>query len=155
MRMSALFFGLGIGFILLFSIVGIGLYVLKSLGLYAMATKRDIENAWLAWIPIGDLHIIGKLVGPFNISTFKLDNPEVILPISGAIALVCGAIPLIGWLIATASYVLYCFAIYNLFIEYDEEHSVLFIILSIIFHVEGIFYFIIRNNNHKKNINIL
>lgn len=155
MRMSALFFGLGIGFILLFSIVGIGLYVLKSLGLYTMATKRDIENAWLAWIPIGDLHIIGKLIGPFSIGSFNLDNPDVILPISGAVAFVCGAIPLIGWIIAMAAYVIYCFAIYNLFIDYDEEHSVLYIILSIIFHIEGIFYFVMRNNEYNKDINIL
>ena len=42
-------------------LLGIATYVLTSLGLYALATRRGIKNAWLSWVPVINCWIIGSL----------------------------------------------------------------------------------------------
>ena len=37
----------------------IAAYVLRSIGLYAIAKRRGISNPWLAWIPVGQSWILG------------------------------------------------------------------------------------------------
>lgn len=37
------------------------LYILNVLGLYKIANRRGICHAWLAWIPLGDAWILGKI----------------------------------------------------------------------------------------------
>jgi len=49
-------------FSLLFFVVGIVFYVLKSIGLSTLAANRGLDNPWLAWIPVADLYIMGMLV---------------------------------------------------------------------------------------------
>ena len=56
-------YGLGVGllsnsFSFLF---GIAMYVLTSLGLYTLAKRRGIKNAWLSWVPVINCWIIGSL----------------------------------------------------------------------------------------------
>ena len=36
-------------------------YVLTAIALYTMATRRGLSNAWLSWIPVLNLWIIGSL----------------------------------------------------------------------------------------------
>ena len=40
---------------------GIAAYVLTALALYTMATRRGISNAWMSWVPVLNLWIIGSL----------------------------------------------------------------------------------------------
>ena len=42
-------------------VFGIVLYVLQSIGIYAVAKRRGINNPWLAWIPVGVLWILGSI----------------------------------------------------------------------------------------------
>ena len=42
-------------------LLGIATYVLTSLGLYALATRRGIKNPWLSWVPVLNCWIIGSL----------------------------------------------------------------------------------------------
>ena len=42
-------------------LLSIAAYVLTSLGLYTMATRRGIQNAWLSWVPVINCWIIGSL----------------------------------------------------------------------------------------------
>lgn len=37
------------------------LYILNVLGLYKIANRRGICHAWLAWIPLGDAWILGRI----------------------------------------------------------------------------------------------
>ena len=39
--------------------LGIAAYVLLGLGLFALAKNRRIQNPWLAWIPVGNLWLLG------------------------------------------------------------------------------------------------
>ena len=48
--------------ILLFSLaLGITFYVFSSLGLYSHAKRHNISNPWLAWLPVGNYWVSGKL----------------------------------------------------------------------------------------------
>lgn len=38
---------------------GVGGYVLQSISFYSIATRRGIKHAWLSWIPVGSLWILG------------------------------------------------------------------------------------------------
>ena len=51
-----------------FLILGIGLisYVLSSLAYYKIAKRRNIENAWLAWIPFGNSWIMGRVANEYD-----------------------------------------------------------------------------------------
>lgn len=40
---------------------GIVLYVLQSLGLYRIAVRRELKNPWLAWVPVGNVWMLGMI----------------------------------------------------------------------------------------------
>ena len=43
------------------SVISIAAYVLTALALYSMAQRRHIAHAWLSWMPVADLWILGAL----------------------------------------------------------------------------------------------
>lgn len=43
------------------SLLGIASYVLTSMALHTLATRRGIGNAWLSWVPVLNVWIIGSL----------------------------------------------------------------------------------------------
>ena len=49
--------------------VSIALYVLQALGLYAIAQRRGIARAWLAWVPIGNLWLLASIADDFKQKT--------------------------------------------------------------------------------------
>ncbi|HQA08107.1 MAG TPA: hypothetical protein PLM20_08240 [Syntrophomonadaceae bacterium] len=57
------------GFILLFLLLGLVFYILFSLGLYTMAKRRDLPNAWLAWIPFAQIYTMGEVIGPVKLGS--------------------------------------------------------------------------------------
>lgn len=42
-------------------LVSIAVYIVSSLSLYSIADRRGIGKPWLAWIPIGNLWILGSI----------------------------------------------------------------------------------------------
>ena len=44
-------------------------YVLRSIGLYAIAKRRGISNPWLAWIPVAWVWILGSISDQFRYVT--------------------------------------------------------------------------------------
>ena len=64
--MDFIFDGLGVGvaaFYTVYSLVvssfGIASYVLRALGLYAIAKRRGINHPWMSWVPVLDLWVLG------------------------------------------------------------------------------------------------
>jgi hypothetical protein len=51
---------------ILIVLINIVLYVLKSLGLYAIATRRGIACAWLVWLPVGCEWITASLADQYR-----------------------------------------------------------------------------------------
>ena len=39
--------------------MGIAIYVLRSVGLYSIAKRRQIRHAWFAWVPLVDQYLLG------------------------------------------------------------------------------------------------
>ena len=37
----------------------IGMYVLRSIGIYAVAKRRGLKHAWFAWLPVVDHYLLG------------------------------------------------------------------------------------------------
>ena len=132
-------------FAFIFLIIAVVLYVLVSLGLYKMAVNQKIENPWLAWIPIADFYILGKLI---KIQTYEIPHIELVLPIGCLAVAVLGSIPLIGWLLNLAYAVLCLFAIFKLYKMYKPEQAILYLVLSIVLPFMGpIFIFMMRNDS--------
>lgn len=48
-------------FYLLMLAVAVAAYIFQSLGLYTVAKRRGIHNPWLAWIPIGNMWLMGSI----------------------------------------------------------------------------------------------
>ena len=44
----------------------VALYVLSSLGVYTIAKRRGIRNCGLAWVPVGNLWVIGAIADQFE-----------------------------------------------------------------------------------------
>lgn len=54
---------LGLVLILYVGIMAFGIlsYVLESIGMYSIAKRRGLNNPWLAWLPVGNLWILGLI----------------------------------------------------------------------------------------------
>lgn len=57
----AIFSGFIFAFIFIIFFVFIILYIFKAIGLQSLAKKAGYENTWLAWIPIVDAFLFGKV----------------------------------------------------------------------------------------------
>lgn len=67
-------------------IIAVGAYILKSCGLYKIAEKKGIENAWAAWIPFVRIYYQGELAGKITIGKKTLKKPGIwliLLPMAG------------------------------------------------------------------------
>ena len=59
---------------------GLVMYILRSLALHTIAKRRGLQNAWLAWIPVGQEWIIGSVSDQYQYLTKgKIQNRRKIL----------------------------------------------------------------------------
>jgi hypothetical protein len=125
----------------------IAAYILFSIGLYRLARNQNNPNAWLAWIPLLQLYIIGKIVGEVSLGSQKITRLDIIMPVSPLIVGVLYSVPffgaMIGSLASMALVVFFLYVLYHLYKMYAPESAVLYTILSIV--VAPIMIFIIRD----------
>ena len=145
----AFFAGMAVVFGILI-IIGVALYLLFAFGLFKMAKNQRIEQAWLAFIPIVQLYIIGLLVGDkITIFDNEFTNLGVILVVASLASLVLSFIPFIGILFTLAYLALFYYVLYNLFVLY-EENAVLYLVLSIIVpFLLPVFVFMMREKHPR------
>lgn len=134
-------------YLFIIAIVGLVLYVFQSLAFHRLAKNKNIELAWLAWVPIAQNYIFGKILDdkvPFGSKI--IPYAPIILMVAPIAASLIAMIPYIGWIFPIASYVYYCLALYRLYKLYKPESAVLFLVFSVIFPiVVPFFIFAIRN----------
>ena len=122
-------------FALIAIVIGIVLYVIFSISLYKIATNAGLENPWLAWVPIGDLYLIGKLIKTLKISTYVIPSIEIVLPVAPFVEGFIGRFPIIGsfigGLLALANFILNLFVLNKVYRMYKPDSAVLFTVLSI------------------------
>lgn len=71
-------FGGIIALFLIFLAVEVAFYVLRSIGLYVLAKKNGINNAFIAWIPFAWIYTACKLIGETKIFGWSFDKIALI-----------------------------------------------------------------------------
>ena len=67
----------------------IAAYVLRSIGLYAIAKRRGISNPWLAWIPVAWVWILGSISDQFRyVTKAQVKNKRTTLLVMNLIQMV-------------------------------------------------------------------
>ena len=166
---------------------GIASYVLSSMALYTLAVRRGLRKAWLSWIPVINVWILGSLSDQYryvvkgqyrskrkvllvlNLLTALMGTVAVVLAavqvanlfsasffavdmkVAGnaatmVLTAVCLALPMAG--IALTAVMIRYMALYDVYTSMDPNNNVLFLVLSILFHVtEPFFLFFSRNKD--------
>lgn len=65
-RFFAIFMTVYIVFFLVMYAYSILVYILHALGLYTIAMRRGIRHPWLAWVPLGDVWILGSIADQYQ-----------------------------------------------------------------------------------------
>ncbi len=149
-------FGILLGtFLMAFIIIAIVLvvsYVFFGIALYKIAQRRNIENPWLAWVPIANYYLLGQVVD--QIFVYKGKKPffaPVLLALVSAnmfMSLLTGFIGIFGILavpVSLALTVLIYWAYYEIFSDYTPKNATMFLVLSILFSIPWVFLFVIRD----------
>ncbi len=148
------------GLVMLFAMAySIAAYVLHSLGLYTIAQRRRIRKPWLAWIPLGNLWLLGSISDQYQyVAKGKVTGRrKIMLGLSiataaiyfvwlfvtalsavtgvGGVATVLlvlfGLLALFAVAITLAVFEYMCY--YDLYRSCERTNGVLYLILSIIF----------------------
>lgn len=149
-------------------------YVLTSLGMYTIAKRRGIYNAWLSWIPVGSVWIMGSISDQYqyvvkgkvcnrrkvllglSIATLLMIVPVIfgaILAATGTVGAGVGmAIILLAYLaMVVLSIILMVFeyiTLYDLFASCNPSNAVLYLVLTILVGVVlPFFVFSCRNKD--------
>lgn len=158
-----IFFVVYLLFLFFVSAISMVSYVLNSLGLYTLADRRGIRHSWLAWVPIGNLWILGSLSDQYqyvakgniknrrkvllglSIGFFLIYFAWIVAMIVGLIAteglggeVVTGILLIVlGALaiiaMAIAMVVYQYLCLYDLYSSCNPSNAVLFLVLSIVF----------------------
>ncbi|MBQ2804093.1 MAG: hypothetical protein IJF07_09380 [Lachnospiraceae bacterium] len=175
---------MGLPFLAVFGVLGVALaigiafYVLGALPVYQLAKNAGLPNAWLAWIPYGNVYILLLLAKrEFNIFDWirTYDRTKVfwyylIIALGGMVAIslvttILGFIPIINILVGIISPIvkvayIVALRIFNWRVYYDiymtyglEENAMLLAVLSSIFPVVMIVcMFIIKDRQPNYNV---
>ncbi len=135
--------GLGMIFIL----IGVGLWILKSIGLSQMAKKRGIENEWLAWLPVADLYIMGTIVEEMNLFGIQINNLGLWFPVISLFGGLLSSIPILGIILFIGVLVFQIAFIYKLFSLYTDQATIYTVLCVFFAFLWPIFIFTLRNNS--------
>lgn len=75
-------------------------YIFHALGLYTLANRRGIHHPWLAWVPFGNLWILGSIADQYQyVAKGRVKNRRKVL-IGLSIALMALLLVLVGGILA-------------------------------------------------------
>jgi len=116
------------------------IYVFQAVALMRLAKKNDLPNAWLAWVPVGCMYLLGKLGFEVYAPAGK-KNEALTWVLFGlaAASLVVGSG--LSFIVEIGITVFVTWAYYNIFAKINPKNCVLFTILTAIFSVGGIILF--------------
>lgn len=105
------------------SLFSIAMYVLLSLGLYTIAQRRGLSNPWLAWIPFGNVWILGSISDQyqFNMKEKKTNRRKILLGMEIACSVV--AIILVVVLVAFVFQIAFTAETYEFYEGYGYRES--------------------------------
>ncbi len=133
-------------------IVSLVFYVLESIGLYHIAQCRGIDNAFLAWIPIGRMYLLGNVADQIEMHEGKNTKYSLILLICGCVTFFSGVLTglfelpwLLVWGLSIATTVFTYISYYQIFKVHAPQKATVFLVLSILLGLGPIFVFAVRN----------
>ena len=134
----------GLGIIIL--VIVAGLWILKSIGLSQMAKNRGIENEWLAWLPVADLYIMGKIVEEMNLIGIQINNLGLWFPVISLLGGLLSSIPILGIILFIGILIFQIAFIYKLFSLYTDQATIYTVLCVFFAFLWPIFIFSLRNN---------
>ncbi|SHK40327.1 hypothetical protein [Desulforamulus aeronauticus] len=135
----------GITLVVTFFALG-GLYLLFSYGLYKLAQRANVENSWLAFIPIVQYYILGKVVKEVKIGSWVVPHLEWVLLLAPVIYGILTGIPFLTTIAGVLYLLFYIIVTYTLFKKYTPHAVVMTIVAFLLPFMYAIFVFAIRNN---------
>lgn len=145
-----------LGIFLILALLCICNYVLTGVAYYKMAKKLDLENKWLAWIPVGQKFLLGKIAGDrATIFGKELRDVSIVLLAITLAAIALSIVPIIGVLLSIASIVMYYITLYKVLRIFKEESAVLYLVLSIVFAITILFQPILLLVLSRKEPNLI
>lgn len=134
------------GLSIIFLVVFVVLWVLKSIGLAQMAKNKGIENGWLAWLPVADLYLMGTIVEEMNLFSMKVTNLGLWFPVVNMLGIMLSGIPILGIIFYLGLIVFQIVFIYHFFKMYTPQ-ATLYTVLCVFFaFLCPIFIFVLRDN---------
>ena len=136
--------GIGIAALILILSACIVFYIFQSLGLYTLAKRRGIPTPGWAWVPIGNLWIVGKLADQYDemVKGKSMKYSQILLWLgvgivaAGSIFLPLAVLLLFVVWAAIVVLIVFCYmALYRIYQSCSPDTAVVFIVLSIIFPV--------------------
>ena len=151
-----LFTMLGALFLLIFLILVafvVTLYIFQGIALQQLGKKNNIEYSWLAWVPVANSYLLGKL--GFEIYAPKDKKNEVFT----WILLGCSVVPFVfgdvlGGFVSIASIVFTTWAYYYIFNKIDNKNCILFTVLTAIFSIGPVLLFFNRKKIVSADSNV-
>jgi hypothetical protein len=68
--------------LILMVVVLLPTYVLNALPLYSIANRRQLKHAWLAWVPIGSVYVLGLISDDYQLLALNNEkNRRIWLPL--------------------------------------------------------------------------
>lgn len=149
-----------LGFLLIFLVVLLILYVFESIGIMKLAKRKDMENSWLAFVPFARTYMYGKLAFKDKITPIVYLCAEVLSEVV-SIEHILQMFNSLANGVTSQTFNLNVFSIvcvvisfcaaYKIFKKYSDK-AVLMLVLSILSCglLAPIFLFAIRNNECKE-----
>lgn len=134
--------------------VGFILYILLSYSIYKMGRNKGIDNSWLAFIPLFQVYIMGKISGDINIQGLKITEPGSKVIVMGFVSILLSRIfagSLLLNLLSLMVYILNALIIYELLKKYKEDYFLSALLCIVFPFLLPIFLFAIRNRSQIRN----
>jgi len=132
-----------IGMLIAIFVIVVPLYILMAVGLSKMAKNKGIQNPWLAWVPIGNFYMLGKVVDNVDVASMNINKLEMVLPVAFIAIGILSNIPFLGGLISLAFYVFLVFVAIKIAKMYAPENFTMYAVLTALFF--PIMIFVLRN----------
>ncbi|QQK81548.1 hypothetical protein HUG20_17610 [Salicibibacter cibi] len=143
-------------FVLFIFAGGIALYLLFAFGLFRLANRNEIANAWLAFIPIAQYYTLGMVVWDRVPAGFRDVLPWLMIGLAAAqiplmlVEFIFPPIIIVSMLLSFATLGLMMYALFEVFRKYSDQYVILLVFSIVTLGLVGIIAtFVIRNNEAR------
>jgi hypothetical protein len=139
-------------------LVGLLAYVMGSVGMYQIASRRGLANPWMAWLPYASIYLLGAIADDINKRKNKASNYRwlllgfllsstlfpIIILLNPFVATVLG---ILSFALTLATAVIGYISYYMIYEEYTHTAAGLLVLSILVSPAIPFVLFAIRNNN--------